>query len=1251
MIIETVYLTIMPTDQVYRKSGSPQASTEVSSLQLNRTKNKEALEKSLKCRRSVKELVNQGILLNPSISHPDKVRQLQKAKTSDLLKRKIGQRPDRQYLISHHILRDDKPRTSPFVLEQCYNLEKSQLKETLAAKLISRPGSLELVEKGVLQVDPGVDSLIKQGSIQYPRVESVSLERISCERLQPIQELITIPPPPPLSSTTKAHCTNSGRVVSGRSRLISSNKTSTSRAIRDDTVVSKLGSLVFHQYCPDSSSSSSPSLANVSSFQQKQRVRELQQVEMLRLQDTARAHRLVEQELCERVSTCKKPLHEDTSFMDLTPNTFNNQMNSQLALSCTSSSMSLQVSPNPSNSIVCSKNQIGLSNQRTGSSKTLPLESNFNLPSLAHLTLTQLKGECKDRNLPRAGSKMQLMRLLNPYRREILVKYFPNSVMKQSEEIELGINGPLQFYHNANQTQSFVKRQDQHQKLLVNSEQPMMDMDVNLKDFDSSLLSQTKPVNLCTTVFSSGSTMPKDLQVYSDVVMRPDGSNVLFAQPCVSLRHSVSAPFFPEVSSNSSSGHTNHFQIPSTQGNISSTTLIPVTFVNDNTMSETDQISQIPVSTYELQFVQPTSKQSFVCMTPNVLSDNQTSSNGNLLHHHPLTSIPSSESGYIITSNQRLPLPLSIDNSVSSPYSESQTMHHTSVNNSLDNQSFSVYSPVATSNPTGSEGGGGGCTGFSTPSTTLHQIEEMWLRIRQLRRNIEQTKISQYSLNESETLSAPANLEYLQQEHNRLAVLCRLLIIERLDTLDEISANGTRFFESNDSSSSDFKIERNLLNSYLRRLGGSILTNSLSSPNTESILSTNSSSFLFEQSSCGHTTNYTTCNTLQTPEKMFSDSYPMTPESRFDDHGSVEFTDITTTNSNNNSSSHELFNHEQQLTLNNNDILNHHCDEDDDEQICSDLQNSPVSGHLKSCAYDNPLEQLPSPMTTDILFELWNSVVEDTSGQSMLTTNTVTTTGSANVDSSNAPMYNNNHHDISITNPNDLSNFYSVQTCSTVSPTTTVQSNINYPSMDRDQLPVQLSDSLGRIPVINPRSSPSNLQSNNFLHYPTFNSQTFIPSSNSLTPTTASTIMFSNHGNEMNPQFHPLLWSNLSHAADRILSVKKGSSSNVFSTTTDHINTNDKRVGFLHCTDKSSSHLCSMINFGSTSQNHIRQPTTEFLTDILLTSSSSSSSFNNNPSLSVAELMDTTTTTTTNTDFSSILSFPVSLNLNWSIGT
>ncbi|CAH8580376.1 unnamed protein product [Schistosoma turkestanicum] len=1103
----------MPTDQGYRKSGSPQASTEVSSLQLNRTKNKEALEKSLKSRRSLKELVNQGILLNPSISHPDKVRQLQKAKTSDLLKRKIGQRPDRQYLISHHILRDDKLGTSPFILEQCHNLEKSQLKETLATKLISRPGSLELVEKGVLQVDPGVDSLIKQGSIQYPRVESVSSERISSERLQPIQELIAIPPPPPLSSTTKAHSTNPGRVVSGRSRLVTSNKTSSSRAIRDDTIISKLGSLVFHQYCPDSSSSSSPSLANVSSFQQKQRVRELQQVEMLRLQDTARAHRLVEQELCERVSICKKPLHEDTSFMDLTPNSsFNNQISNQPALSCTSNLTSLQVSPTPSNSIVCSKNQVALSNQRTGASKTLPLESSFILPSLAHLTLTQLKGECKDRNLPRAGSKMQLMRLLNPYRREILGKYFPNSVMKQSEEVKLAIDGTFQFYNNnINQTQPFIQCQDQNQTLLVNSEQPMMEMDVNLKDFDSSLLPQTKPVNLCTTVFSSGSRIPKDLQVYSDVVMKSNDSNMLFAQPCVSLRHSVSAPFFPEISSNSSSGHTTHFQIPSTQGNLSSTTLIPVTFINDISMSESDHISQIPVSSFELQFVQTTSTQSFVCMTPNILPDNQTSSsNGDFycpnenLVHHPLKSIPSSDSSYIITSNQHLPLSTSIDNGMLSPCNESQTMHHTSVNNSLNNQSLPVFSPVTRSNPTGDDGSYSiGCTGSSTPSTTLHQIEEMWLRIRQLRRNIEQTKASHYGSADSEALSIPGNLEYLQQEHNRLAVLCRLLIIERLDTLDEISTNGNQFLETNDSSNSDFKIERNLLNSYLRRLGGSILTNSLSSPNTESFLSTNTSSFLIGQSSCDHSTNYNMCNSLQTPEvSFFCDSYSMTPESRFDDQGGVEFTDITTsatnttttatttatttttttTTTSNNINDNELFEHEQHLTSNSGRILDHHYEEADDEQICSDLRNSPDSGHLKSYGYDTPMEQLPSPMTTDILFELWNSVVEDTNGQSMVTA----IADPPNIDSSPSITVNSNHHhNMSVTSSHDLSNFYSVintnvQTTtplyipsspppattmrpiafSTVSPTTTIQSNINYSSMHRNQLPVQLSESL-----------------------------------------------------------------------------------------------------------------------------------------------------------------------------------------------
>ncbi|CAH8631415.1 unnamed protein product [Heterobilharzia americana] len=776
----------MSTDQAYRKSGSPEASTEVSSLQVNRSKNKEALEKRLRSRRPVKELVNQGILLNPAISNPDKVLQLQRAKTSDLLKRKIEQRPDRQYLISHHILRDDKPGTSPFILEQCHNLEKSQLKETLATKLISRPGSLELVEKGVLQVDPGVDSLIKQGSIPYPRVEPVLYQRTSSERLQPIQELAAIPSPPPLSLSTKTH-NNSVRATSGRSRFVISNKTAGSRAIRDDTVVSKLGSLVFHQYCPDSSSSSSPSLSSISSPQQKQLVRELQQAEMLRLQDTARAHRLVERELCERVGmTYNKPAQDDI-YVDLTSDlSHHDQIDGQPASSHNSNLFSAHTSLCTSNAIMCPKNQISSTSLRTNTSKVSSLDSTFSSPSLAHLNLTQLKGECKNRNLPRVGTKMQLMRLLDPYRHEILAKYFPNSVMHWNEERKSETNEHSQPSNCVlQQTQSSLQHQDHDHMLELNSRQASeviserQMIGVNIRDFDSLLLSHTEPVSVCTTMLSSGSTLSKGLQEYSDIVMGSNCSNVLVAQPCVPLRHSVSAPFFSETSSESSAATGTRFQIPSGQGNISSTTLIPVTFLVDSA-SESDQISQIPVSSVGLQFVRTATKQSVVCVTPNLFPDAQTSNNGfgseNVnTSYYPVTD-HLSKLNYT-SSSQPLPLSTSID-SLSS-CSETRSAHHIPVQNLLDNPVI-LYSQV-------------GRTG-SPSSTTLHQIEEMWLRIRQLRRNIAQSTTSQYISVDGETASNPGNLEHLQQEHNRLAVLCRLLIIERLDTLDEMDTNDKQNF-------------------------------------------------------------------------------------------------------------------------------------------------------------------------------------------------------------------------------------------------------------------------------------------------------------------------------------------------------------------------------------------------------------------------------------------------------------------------
>ncbi|VDQ16490.1 unnamed protein product [Trichobilharzia regenti] len=178
--------------------------------------------------------------------------------------------------------------------------------------------------------------------------------------------------------------------------------------------------------------------------------------------------------------------------------------------------------------------------------------------------------------------------------------------------------------------------------------------------------------------------------------------------------------------------HTTHFQIPSTQGNISSTTLIPVTFL-DSSVSESDRDFQIPVSSVGgLQLAGTTEKQSFVCMTPNSYLDAQvsnaqfSSNSGNSLFH-PLMTSHIYESNFVTSSHQNFPISNSID-SLSS-CNETHNPHAIPAQSSSDNQ-IPVYSHL-----------NGGCSA-SPQLTTLHQIEEMWLRIRQLRRNIAQVMLT-----------------------------------------------------------------------------------------------------------------------------------------------------------------------------------------------------------------------------------------------------------------------------------------------------------------------------------------------------------------------------------------------------------------------------------------------------------------------------------------------------------------------------
>lgn len=152
-------------------------------------------------------------------------------------------------------------------------------------------------------MDPGVATLIRGGSIPYPRVASTSPTVLFTV---PEEETITQanfpPPPPPPLDTFK--------VPPSVSRSSGTRSRAPSRSLKDETVISRYGSLVFHNYRPSSAASSnSPSLrvngstngtaSGVSERLPKHRAREVQQAELLHLVDAAQVHRRLGQEICQ----------------------------------------------------------------------------------------------------------------------------------------------------------------------------------------------------------------------------------------------------------------------------------------------------------------------------------------------------------------------------------------------------------------------------------------------------------------------------------------------------------------------------------------------------------------------------------------------------------------------------------------------------------------------------------------------------------------------------------------------------------------------------------------------------------------------------------------------------------------------------------------------------------------------------------------------------------------------------------------
>lgn len=146
----------------------PKAEVDDSPLQHSMDRNKESLKVKLMLRRPINQLVAQGIM--PPLKTPpaffEQRKQLERAKTGDLLKAKIQQRPGRDELVRQHIL-EDVGHVDPSLAEKQRMLKKARLADQLNDQLSHRPGPLELIQKNILHTEEPIERAVKEGHIPF----------------------------------------------------------------------------------------------------------------------------------------------------------------------------------------------------------------------------------------------------------------------------------------------------------------------------------------------------------------------------------------------------------------------------------------------------------------------------------------------------------------------------------------------------------------------------------------------------------------------------------------------------------------------------------------------------------------------------------------------------------------------------------------------------------------------------------------------------------------------------------------------------------------------------------------------------------------------------------------------------------------------------------------------------------------------------------------------------------------------------
>lgn len=108
-------------------------------------------------------LLAYAALKTPPAFHEQR-KQLERAKTGDLLKAKIQQRPGRDELVRQHIL-EDVGHVDPSLAERQRMLKKARLADHLNDQLSHRPGPLELIQKNILHTEEPIERAVKGISI------------------------------------------------------------------------------------------------------------------------------------------------------------------------------------------------------------------------------------------------------------------------------------------------------------------------------------------------------------------------------------------------------------------------------------------------------------------------------------------------------------------------------------------------------------------------------------------------------------------------------------------------------------------------------------------------------------------------------------------------------------------------------------------------------------------------------------------------------------------------------------------------------------------------------------------------------------------------------------------------------------------------------------------------------------------------------------------------------------------------------